>query len=156
MYQITVQQAANKSLSPKVSLLKEWATKAMQSEVKSAELTIRIVDVEEMTNLNLTYRNKQGPTNVLSFPFELPTDIQLEIPILGDIIICAAIVNEEAQEQKKEVNAHWAHMVVHGSLHLLGYDHENDDEANIMESLEIAILQQLGFDNPYLGEKNPL
>lgn len=152
MYEITIQHATDKSLAPKTSLLKKWAKSALESQIKTAEITIRIVGIEEMTNLNTTYRNKPGPTNVLSFPFELPDHIKLDVPILGDIILCAQVVNQEAIAQHKTQEAHWAHMIVHGCLHLLGHDHVKDKEAEIMESLEIAILRKLGFDNPYLGE----
>ena len=114
-------------------------------------LCIRIVDVEEMVELNKNYRNIDGSTNVLSFPQSLPEyliDLTDDKP-LGDIVLCAPIVEREASEQDKEVIAHWAHLTVHGVLHLLDYDHENDKEATQMEGLEIAILEQLGFANPY-------
>lgn len=120
----------------------------MQSEQESSEVTIRIVDEAEMTELNETYRHKSGPTNVLSFPFDAP--IELEVKLLGDIVICASVVNKEAKAQGKSSDAHWAHMVVHGILHLQGYDHIEDDEAEVMEALEINLLQQLGYTNPYI------
>ena len=96
---------------------------------------------------NARYRHKPGPTNVLSFPFE--ADIPLEVPLLGDLVICAAVVEREAREQDKPIEAHWAHMLVHGTLHLLGYDHVTDAQAHEMETTEIQLLQQLGFSNPY-------
>jgi probable rRNA maturation factor len=99
--------------------------------------------------LNSTYRQKTGPTNVLSFPFDLPEDIQLDMPILGDIVVCADVVNREAQEQHKTLDVHWAHMIIHGVFHLLGYDHETDHDAEKMERLEINVMQSLGFNNPY-------
>ena len=105
-----------------------------------------------MTELNSQYRHKAYPTNVLSFPFDMP-DIE-ETPFLGDIVICASVVNEEAIEQNKLPEAHWAHMVVHGTLHLLGYDHETEADANIMEPEETHILHRLGFANPYQSEEN--
>ncbi|WP_288791436.1 rRNA maturation RNase YbeY, partial [uncultured Enterobacter sp.] len=101
--------------------------------------------------LNLTYRGKDKPTNVLSFPFEAPPGI--EMPLLGDLIICRQVVEQEAKEQQKPLEAHWAHMVVHGSLHLLGYDHIEDDEAEEMESLETEIMLALGYEDPYIAEK---
>ena len=129
----------------------QWATAAVQPEGDEVEMTVRIVDEAESHELNLTYRGKDRPTNVLSFPFECPDEVAL--PLLGDLVICRQVVEREAVEQEKLLMAHWAHMVVHGSLHLLGYDHIEDDEAEEMESLETQIMQGLGFDDPYLAEK---
>lgn len=131
--------------------LQQWLDSAITLFQPQAEVTVRIVEVEESQQLNRDYRGKDKPTNVLSFPFEAPPEI--EIDLLGDLIICKKVVETEAKEQNKSLNAHWAHMVVHGSLHLLGYDHIDDDEAEEMESLETEILQKLGFDDPYLSEK---
>lgn len=129
----------------------QWATAAVQPEGDEVEMTVRIVDEAESHELNLTYRGKDRSTNVLSFPFECPDEV--ELPLLGDLVICRQVVEREAAEQEKPLMAHWAHMVVHGSLHLLGYDHIEDDEAEEMESLETQIMQGLGFDDPYLAEK---
>ena len=129
----------------------QWATAAVQPEGDEVEMTVRIVDESESHDLNLTYRGKDRPTNVLSFPFECPDEV--ELPLLGDLVICRQVVEREAAEQEKPLMAHWAQMVVHGSLHLLGYDHIEDDEAEEMESLETQIMQGLGFDDPYLAEK---
>ncbi|HHF6795396.1 TPA: rRNA maturation RNase YbeY [Haemophilus influenzae] len=129
----------------------QWATGAVQPEWNEVEMTVRIVDEAESHELNLTYRGKDRPTNVLSFPFECPDEV--ELPLLGDLVICRQVVEREAAEQEKPLMAHWAHMVVHGCLHLLGYDHIEDDEAEEMESLETQIMQGLGFDDPYLAEK---
>jgi len=129
----------------------QWATSAVQPEGDEVEMTVRIVDEAESHELNLTYRGKDRPTNVLSFPFECPDEV--ELPLLGDLVICRQVVEREAAEQEKPLMAHWAHMVVHGSLHLLGYDHIEDNEAEEMESLETQIMQGLGFDDPYLAEK---
>ena len=129
----------------------QWATAAVQPEGDEVEMTVRIVDEAESHELNLTYRGKDRPTNVLSFPFECPDEV--ELPLLGDLVICRQVVEREAAEQEKPLMAHWAHMIVHGSLHLLGYDHIEDDEAEEMESLETQIMQGLGFDDPYLVEK---
>lgn len=148
-YDITIQHAADKTLVPANALLRHYAKAALQRKLSDAELNIRIVGLSEMTELNTTYRQKKGPTNILSFPFDAPPDIDFEIPILGDLVICADVVNQEALEQNKTKEAHWAHMVVHGVLHLLGYDHENDQDAEKMESLEITILETLNFPNPY-------
>jgi probable rRNA maturation factor len=99
----------------------------------------------------MTYRGMDKPTNVLSFPFEAPPG--MEMPLLGDLIICRQVVEKEAKEQDKELLAHWAHMVIHGSLHLLGYDHIVDEEAEEMESIETEIMQGLGYPDPYISEK---
>ena len=129
-----------------------WVNGVCEKLTEDVELTIRITDEEEMLNLNSTYRGKSYATNVLSFPADIPEE--LEIPLLGDIVICAGVVNKEAEEQSKLAEAHWAHMVIHGTLHLLGYDHIVDSEAEEMESKEIMVLQQLGFKNPYLITEN--
>ncbi|MFZ7282162.1 rRNA maturation RNase YbeY [Avibacterium avium] len=129
----------------------QWASVAVQAENLQPELTIRVVDEAESQSLNATYRGKDYPTNVLSFPFECPEEV--ELPLLGDLVICRQVVEREAQEQGKPLMAHWAHMVVHGCLHLLGYDHIEDAEAEEMESLETEIMQDLGFADPYLAEK---
>lgn len=114
---------------------------------QAPNISVRIVDEEESEALNSTYRGKHSATNVLSFPADLPPDIEFEF--LGDLVICAPVVEREAQEQGKSSRAHWAHMVIHGCLHLLGYDHMEDAEAEIMENLETQILQALDFPPPY-------
>lgn len=121
--------------------------KQVWAQQQSLSITVRCVEPEESQQLNYDYRGKNKPTNVLSFPFESPADFF--VPLLGDLVICADVVKNEAQEQNKTILAHWAHMTVHGCLHLLGYDHINEHEADTMESLEVSIMQQLGFDNPY-------
>ena len=136
---------------PTAEQIEQWATAAVQPQSDEVEMTVRIVDEAESHELNLNYRGKDRPTNVLSFPFECPDEV--ELPLLGDLVICRQVVEREAQEQDKSVMAHWAHMVVHGSLHLLGYDHIEDDEAEEMESLETQIMTGLGFVDPYLSEK---
>ena len=136
---------------PTAEQIEQWATAAVQPQSDEMEMTVRIVDEAESHALNLNYRGKDRPTNVLSFPFECPDEV--ELPLLGDLVICRQVVEREAQEQDKPVMAHWAHMVVHGSLHLLGYDHIEDDEAKEMESLETQIMTGLGFADPYLSEK---
>ena len=122
--------------------IQQWLDKTIPQFQENAELTIRIVDTEESHQLNHEYRGKDKPTNVLSFPFEAPPGIELDL--LGDLIICRQVVEKEAEEQNKPLLAHWAHMVVHGTLHLLGYDHIEDDEAEEMESLETEIMQVWG------------
>lgn len=129
----------------------QWVTAALQDRCDAGELTIRIVGLAEGMNLNQTYRHRQGPTNVLSFPAETTPDI--EIPLLGDIVICAPVVEREAREQHKTPSAHWAHLTVHGVLHLLGYDHQQAREAEVMERLEGHILAGLGITDPYAEER---
>lgn len=139
---------------PNADQLSQWACVALQqsdSQFDEFELTIRIVEDAESQALNHEYRGKDKPTNVLSFPFEAPP--QIELNLLGDLVICASVVAREANEQHKSLHAHWAHMVIHGTLHLQGYDHINDDEAEEMEQIEIDLLKQLGFDNPYLEQE---
>lgn len=125
----------------------QWLTVILPQFVEQAELTIRIVDKQESQSLNNLYRHKDKPTNVLSFPFESPID--METPLLGDLVICKKIVEQEAQEQGKTLESHWAHMIIHGCLHLLGYDHIEENEAEEMESIEIDIMKELGFADPY-------
>lgn len=132
---------------PSTQEMELWVKTALRDSMEQAELTIRIVDVAESQMLNSTYRGKDKPTNVLSFPFEAPPGI--ELPLLGDLVVCAAVVKQEAIDQNKPLNAHWAHMVVHGCLHLLGYDHIEDVEAEEMESLETQLIESLGYNNPY-------
>ncbi|ATZ11008.1 rRNA maturation RNase YbeY [Erwinia amylovora] len=128
-----------------------WLEAVLPQFQSESEVTIRLVDEAESHHLNHTYRGKEKPTNVLSFPFEAPPGI--ELPLLGDLIICRQVVEHEAAEQEKALEAHWAHMVIHGSLHLLGYDHIVDDEAEEMESLETEIMLALGYPDPYISEK---
>jgi len=147
MLDVDLQIATECSQLPSESQLCQWAAKALQS-AQPFEVTVRIVDEAESQELNHTYRGKDKPTNVLSFPFEAPPGI--DINLLGDLVICAPVVMLEAQEQGKTAEAHWAHMIIHGMLHLQGYDHIEDDEAEIMETLETQLLKELGYPDPYL------
>ncbi|MCP3672877.1 MAG: rRNA maturation RNase YbeY [Gammaproteobacteria bacterium] len=115
------------------------------SETK--ECTIRVVDRTESAELNEQYREKQGATNVLSFPFDAP--IEIDIDLLGDLVICAPLVSEEAKQQSKTIEMHWNHLIVHGCLHLLGYDHIKDEDADKMESFERQVMNKLGYPDPY-------
>ncbi len=149
---LDLQVASQATDLPPVEHLENWAKAALTAVPESqqreeAELSVRIVDHAESQQLNHQYRQKDKPTNVLSFPADLPAELQL--PLLGDLVICAPVVTREAAEQHKALEAHWAHMLVHGILHLLGYDHINDSDAEIMEQLETEILQELGFPPPY-------
>lgn len=136
---------------PEESQFQTWLNAVIPQFQEESEVTIRVVDTAESHSLNLTYRGKDKPTNVLSFPFEVPPEI--ELPLLGDLIICRQVVEREAAEQEKTEEEHWAHMVIHGCLHLLGYDHIEDDEAEEMEGLETEILKKLGYSDPYITEK---
>ncbi len=132
---------------PESEDLTKWVEAALAERRNPAEVVLRIVDEPESAQLNETYRGVSGPTNVLTFPFEAPP--QVNLPLLGDLVICAPLVAREAQTQGKRSDAHWAHMVVHGVLHLLGYDHQNDASAALMEGLETRILSGLGYPGPY-------
>ena len=140
---------------PEQAQLEQWVKAAVLAASDKprdeAELTVRIVNSEESQQLNYQYRNKNKHTNVLSFPFQNPPGITL--PLLGDLIICKEVVEKEAKEQQKLLTSHWAHMLIHGTLHLLGYDHINDDEAETMERIETTLMIELGFSDPYLSEK---
>jgi probable rRNA maturation factor len=131
---------------PDQSSFERWSGAAYLGR-SSAGVCIVLVDEDESSALNAQYRGKQGATNVLSFPMQLPEYVTERA--LGDMVICAPVVEREAEQQGKPAPAHWAHMVVHGMLHLQGYDHEAEPEATAMEALEIRILRELGFDNPY-------
>ena len=136
---------------PSEADFRRWLEAVLLQFQPESEVTIRVVDEAESHDLNLTWRGKDKPTNVLSFPFEAPPGI--ELPLLGDLVICRQVVEQEAAEQEKAPEAHWAHMVIHGTLHLLGYDHIEDDEAEEMESLETEIMLALGYPDPYISEK---
>jgi probable rRNA maturation factor len=148
---LSVQLVSDQPGIPTLANFELWASTALDNSRDQAELTIRIVDAAESTQLNQTYRHKSGPTNVLSFPFQ--TDIpQIKFPLLGDIVICAPVVAQESIDQNKIPEAHWAHMVVHGILHLLGYDHQEEGQALDMERMETRILHRLGYPDPYGDE----
>ena len=141
---------------PTLEQFTHWVETALSFEAQTedfpeTEMTIRIVDEEESQTLNREYRGKDYPTNVLSFPFEVPEGIDL--PLLGDLVICRQVMEREAREQQISLASHWAHLAVHGTLHLLGYDHIEEAEAEEMEGLETQIMQKLGFEDPYLSEK---
>lgn len=148
---IDIQHASSISEQADDAQLQFWVHSVLQSEPffqnKKLELCIRIVDEAEMCEFNSQYRQRSGPTNVLSFPAEIIPEIQERR--LGDLVICAPIVNQQAQQQNKTTESHWAHMVVHGLLHLCGYDHMNATDAAHMEQREIQILKKLGFSDPY-------
>lgn len=146
---IELQFAADDHYSPDADKLRQWALVAAQSQAVSA--TVRIVSGEEIRKLNRDYRNRDKVTNVLSFPSEFPPE--LDLPYLGDIAICAEVVNREAEEQGKPADNHWAHMVIHAMLHLRGYDHIDPADAAVMEALEIRLLQSLDIPDPYYTDQ---
>jgi len=147
---IAIGYAVPRSGVPAAASFRRWVEAALRGAKrrKPVELAIRIVDADEGRALNRDYRGKDYATNVLSFPAELPPGVRL--PLLGDLAICAPVVQREALEQGKRANDHWAHLTVHGVLHLLGYDHITDDEATTMEALETRVLAGLGIADPYV------
>ncbi|MES9969346.1 MAG: rRNA maturation RNase YbeY [Candidatus Thiodiazotropha sp.] len=148
---VEIQQVAERSAGlPAADDFKRWVAASLPADHDPVELVIRLVDEAESRQLNRDYRGMDKPTNVLSFPFEAPAEIPLQL--LGDLVICVQVVRREALEQGKDLQAHWAHMVVHGVLHLLGYDHLNDVDAQRMEGLERKILLSLDFPDPYQDE----
>jgi probable rRNA maturation factor len=153
MNQIEIQTVFESPGQPDHQSIQRWIDAALEEVHQDTEIVIRIVDEPEMTELNERYRHKQGATNILSFPFEVPEGIHApedgDMNLLGDLVICAPVLKKEAREQHKNLDQHWAHIIVHGVLHLLGYDHIDDNEAEAMENKEIAILHKLNIENPY-------
>lgn len=150
MLELIIQNVQEECEVPSHELMQKWAEQAVMSD-GDVQVSLRIVDTEESQQLNNDYRGKDKPTNILSFPMDIPEDLikEMDVLLLGDLVICASVVTEESSQQKKTLAAHWAHMLVHGMLHLQGYDHIDDMEAEVMEQKEIEILKTLGFDNPY-------
>ena len=148
-YYIDVQHACKDSIPVADEILHQWATLCLTTYRDNAELTIRLVDPSEITHLNRLYRKKNKETNVLAFPATYPKDVELEYPLLGDVIICPSVLKKESQSLQQPLIAHWAHIVIHGVLHLLGYDHIKEEDAIVMQSIEIKLLAELGFDDPY-------
>ena len=149
---VEVQWASDAPDAPDEADLRAWAVKAVAvAGGVVGDITLRVVDDAEIQTLNREYRGKDKPTNVLSFPFEMPEGLPEDAfaPLLGYIVISAPVVRREAAEQHKPLDAHWAHMVTHGVLHLLGFDHIDDDDADVMEALEIRALAEQGFPDPY-------
>lgn len=134
--------------APDSAQFQNWLNQVATRLNITGEVCIKIVDEAESQNLNKTYRQKDKPTNVLSFPSDIPEFV--ESTHLGDLAICAQIVEQQAQAQNKNINDHWSHLTIHGCLHLLGYDHIEDTQAETMEALEIELLADLGIGNPYI------
>jgi probable rRNA maturation factor len=147
-YQIDIESNSQSKLIPSLTDLERWISAALQSQaLEDAEVSVYIVDEDEGQELNAQYRGKDYPTNVLSFPADIAEEVG--VPLLGDLVVCAPVVEREAQEQGKTLQAQWAHMLVHGTLHLLDFDHIEDDEAEAMEVLETQIVTGLGYPAPY-------
>ena len=145
---ITLQALTSNTFIPSRYFLQRWVNKALSKQVGTNAVNIRLVSKKESAALNSTYRHKNGPTNILSFPFEPPPGVSSAF--LGDLVICALLVNQQAKQQAKTPLTHWAHLVIHGCLHLIGYDHVHDKDATKMETLEIKLLEELGYENPYI------
>jgi len=167
---LALQNPFNFDSVPKLTDCQHWVEKTLvsassaQHDEKQYALVVRFVDEKEGIALNHAYRHKDQATNVLSFPYEAPDfnlegvniagiDLADEENYLGDLVLCEPVVREEALQQHKKLQQHWAHLIIHGTLHLKGYDHVNDEDATIMEALEVKILKGLGFNNPYLDNK---
>jgi probable rRNA maturation factor len=149
--ELEIRRATTSLNTPDDNQFQLWINAIDVRQDKSFALSIRIVEEPEARQFNREYRNRDYATNILSFPVELPEGLPVEVrqSLLGDLLICAPVVAREAREQKRPEADHWAHLTVHGILHLLGYDHEQDEAAIVMESLEIKILNKLGISDPY-------
>lgn len=155
-YYIDIQNATTEPLPINEEELTRLALLTLNDYKKEAELTIRLVTPEEMIQLNHIYRQQNKTTNVLAFPYTPPPEIPLDYFFLGDVVICPQVLLTESQQLNKSLESHWALIVIHGILHLLGYDHIKDDDATMMQSIEIQLLTELGFSNPYDIEGNQL
>lgn len=153
-YLFNIQNASKYALPLTRAEIKARVTLALKDHQKKAELSIRFVTAQEMTDLNFRYRQLNKTTNVLAFPCVLPAGVVLEYPVLGDIIICPEVLLEESKQLNKSLKSHYSLILLHGVLHLLGYDHIKDDDAVRMQSIEIKLLAELGYGNPYLHEDN--
>ena len=150
---VEVQQACAAPGVPPPATLVKWAEAVLEGRSEDTQMTVRVVDEAEGAMLNERYRGRTGATNVLAFAFDAP-----ELPavrILGDVVVCAPVAAREALEHAKRLDAHWAHLVVHGTLHLLGYDHDDPGSARVMETLERTILDELGYPDPYAAGDGP-
>ena len=154
---VAVSYAAPRAGLPAAVSFRRWVAAALEGRIREADLAVRIVGAKEGRALNRHYRGKDYATNVLSFPADVADGVKLpkgvKLPLLGDLVLCAPVVAREAREQKKPLAAHYAHLTVHGALHLLGWDHEDDREAEAMEQLEREILAELGIADPYADDE---
>lgn len=145
---LAVQYACKHEALPSRPQVRRWVNRALKATgPESAEVTVRFVEAEEGQTLNRDFRGKDYATNVLSFPYEAGPELA------GDLVLCLPVVLKEAAEQGKTMEAHFAHLLVHGMLHLQGYDHDNDEDAEIMEAEEREILAKMGYGDPYIGER---
>ncbi len=154
--ELDIQNACKAPLPVSEQQLSEWVDATLQAHKPKAALTIRFVEPDEITHLNHTYRKKNKPTNVLAFPSNLPEDVILPCPLLGDVVVCPAVLETESEQLSTPLVSHWAHIIIHGVLHLLGYDHIDPKDAAQMEAREIELLAKFGFNNPYLIEDDSL
>jgi len=153
---VSVGYAVPRAGLPSAVSFRKWIAAALANRIREADLAVRIVGAREGRALNRHYRGKDYATNVLSFPADVSEDIKLPkgvtMPLLGDVVLCAPVIAREAREQKKPLLAHYAHLTVHGTLHLLGWDHDDDTDAECMEQLEREVLSGLGVSDPYLAK----
>lgn len=151
---VEIRNACKDRWVPTQKQCEDWLNCGLQivGENKHFSISLSFVESDDSQTLNKEYRGKDGPTNVLSFPAEFPLELQDQVEVipLGDIVICAEVVEREAAAQARETSLHWAHLTVHGLFHLLGYEHDNETSASKMERLEINTLERLGIPNPYL------
>jgi probable rRNA maturation factor len=148
--QVEVQYAVPRRGLPSAKALRVWVRAAAEGRCEQAQVTVRVVGRDEGAQLNAHYRGGSGPTNVLSFSLDAVPGA--DPPWLGDLVLCAPVVEHEAREQGQSARQHWAHLVVHGMLHLLGYDHQSAEEARHMEAIECEVLNRLGHPDPYAAE----
>ncbi len=156
MIQLDIQNACKTTIPISDTQISEWVHTALKPHLEKAELTVRLVESDEITQLNHAYRKQNKATNVLAFPSNLPDDLPLEYPFLGDVVVCPAVLKEESVTLETPLISHWAHIIIHGVLHLLGYDHIEEADAKVMQSFEVEALAALGFDNPYSLEDSLL
>lgn len=150
IYRVDIQNANPENYVPDSKLIQAWIEQCLSAEInKNATVGIRFVKEEEMLHLNTTYRHKPYVTNVLAFPSDIPPEVEPMFTILGDLAICPSIIAKEAKLQGITEDAHYAHMIIHGLLHLIGYTHDTSATQIVMETKEIQYLSQLGIANPY-------
>ena len=152
MNKVDFQVIFKSSEQPNQQQIQYWIDTVLENSEENTEIVVRIVDEQESAQLNENYRHRSGPTNILSFPFEAPEIEGFTSELLGDLVICAPVLEREAIEQQKNIFDHWAHIIVHGVLHLLGYDHIDETEAEEMENIEIALLKKMNINNPYITQ----